>query len=147
MDGIFLSNIQWKEHIETKLNGGFLVIKKIDHIVITAKNISSTVEFYQKLGFTAHNKGDRCELYAGDFKINVHILGKELSPHAKHVQTGSNDFCFEIEGSIENFYKELKQSGLKIEVDIVKRHGVRGTMKSIYLRDPDGNLVEISSYE
>lgn len=123
------------------------MIQKIDHIVITSKHISSTVEFYQKLGFTAKNKGTRYELYAGDFKINVHTLGMELSPHAKHVRTGSSDFCFEIKGSIDNFYNELKQSGVNIEVDIVERHGVRGTMKSIYLRDPDGNLVEISSYE
>ncbi len=123
-----------------------MVIQKIDHIVLTAKNISDTVKFYQKLGFIAQDKGNRYELYAGDFKINIHSLGNELSPYAKHVQTGSSDFCFEITGSLEDIYKELEQRGLQIEVGIVERHGVRGVMKSIYLRDPEGNLVEISSY-
>ncbi len=122
------------------------MIQKIDHLVITSKDISKTVEFYQKLGFTAQNKGERYELYAGDFKINVHILGDELSPHAQNVQPGSSDFCFEIKGDIETFYEELKQSGLEIELGIVERHGVRGVMRSVYLRDPDGNLVEISAY-
>lgn len=123
------------------------MIRKIDHMVITAENIFSTAEFYEKLGFIPKYRGERCELYAGDFKINVHILGKELSPHAKNVQTGSGDFCFEISGDIEVFRKEIEQKGLQIEEGVVERHGVRGVMKSIYLRDPDGNLVEFSSYE
>ncbi len=123
------------------------MIHKVDHFVITARDISSTVDFYKKIGFAAKDRGNRFELYAGDFKINVHPLGKELSPHAKNVQTGSCDICFEMTGEIEEFYQRLQQSGLDIELGIVERHGVRGKMKSIYLRDPDGNLVEISSYE
>ncbi|WP_394922511.1 VOC family protein [uncultured Robinsoniella sp.] len=123
------------------------MIQKIDHIVITAKDMFSTVAFYEKLGFISKYQGERCELYAGNFKINVHLLGHELFPHAKNVQTGSGDFCFEISGDIEDFQKELKEKGLCIETDVVERHGVHGAMKSIYLRDPDGNLVELSSYE
>ncbi|MGL5260571.1 MAG: VOC family protein [Lachnospiraceae bacterium] len=123
------------------------MIKKIDHIVITSSNIDATIGFYQKLGFLIRSNGERYELFAGDFKINVHILGKELSPHAKHIQTGSCDLCFEVTGSIEAFKEHLKENNLEMEMDIVERHGVYGSMKSIYLRDPDGNLVEISSYE
>ncbi len=122
------------------------MIQKVDHFVITASDIASTIHFYETIGFTAKDKGNRYELHAGDFKINVHLLGKELSPHAKNVQTGSGDFCFEMAGNIEVFCKTLQQNGIKIELGIVERHGVRGPMKSIYLRDPDGNLVEISSY-
>ncbi len=123
------------------------MIKKIDHFVITSQDITSTIEFYKILGFSAFDKGNRYELYAGNFKINVHILGKELFPHAKNVTTGSADFCFEIDGDIEIFCKKLKMNDIEIELGIVERHGVNGVMKSIYLRDPDGNLVELSSYK
>ena len=85
------------------------MIRKIDHMVITAENIFSTAEFYEKLGFIPKYRGERCELYAGDFKINVHVLGKELSPHAKNVQTGSGDFCFEINGDMKSFEKRLSK--------------------------------------
>lgn len=122
------------------------MIQKIDHMVITTNNITATIDFYEKLGFVAHKQGDRYELFAGDFKINVHILGRELSPHAKNVQVGCNDFCFEIQGDIATLQQELQAKGLQLETDIVTRHGVRGAMQSIYLRDPDGNLVELSSY-
>ena len=123
------------------------MIKKIDHIVITAENISLTIAFYEKLGFKAKTNGEKYELNAGDFKINVHILGKELSPHAQNVKTGSGDFCFEINDNIENFKKELEQNGLQIELGIVARQGVYGAMKSVYLRDPDRNLIEFCCYE
>ncbi len=124
-----------------------MIIKKLDHLVITAKDVTATVNFYKKLGFTAKTKDNRHELHAGDFKINVHTLGKELSPHAHNVNTGCNDFCFEINSSIFDYYQQLQKSELEIELGIVERNGVFGKMKSIYLRDPDGNLVEICSYE
>lgn len=123
------------------------MIKKIDHAVITAKNIFTTIDFYKRLGFEVKESGSRYELYAGDFKINVHILGKELSPHAKNVQTGSADLCFEVTGSIEVYKKELENKGLQIDLGVVPRNGVNGSMNSIYLHDPDGNLVEFCSYE
>ncbi len=123
------------------------MIKKIDHLVITAEDVSATIEFYEKLGFTAKDKGSRYELYAGDFKINVHFLGEELSPHAYNIQAGSSDFCFEFQGDLKVFSKQLQEDGLEIELGIVERCGVFNEMKSIYLRDPDGNLVEICSYE
>lgn len=123
------------------------MIKKVDHFVITSKDINATMSFYKKLGFNAKAGDGRYELFAGDFKINVHLLGSELTPHAKCVQTGSADFCFEIDAGIENFKQQLENNGLKIELGIVPRTGVSGKMKSIYLRDPDGNLVEFCSYE
>lgn len=123
------------------------MIKKIDHVVITAKNIANTIDFYKALGFEARDGGGRYELYAGDFKINVHILGKELLPHAKNVQLGSADLCFEITDSIDAYKKELESKGIEIELGVVARNGVNGEMNSIYLRDPDGNLVEFCSYQ
>ncbi len=123
------------------------MIKKIDHFVITTKDISAMLKFYEALGFKAQDKVGRHELHAGDFKINVHTLGKELTPHAKNVRTGCGDYCFEIDGDLQLYRDNIKQKGLSIEVDIVTKHGVKGEMKSIYLRDPDGNLIEISSYD
>lgn len=122
-------------------------IKKVDHLVITVSKIKVCLDFYQKLGFTPKEGDGRYELFAGDFKINVHILGHELSPHAQNVQTGSADLCFEIDGSIEQYKKDIEANGIEILLGIVTRAGARGTMQSIYLRDPDQNLLEFSSYE
>lgn len=122
------------------------MIQKIDHVVITTGDIDKCLDFYGKLGFKPKSANGRHELFAGDFKINVHIKGAELSPHAGHVQTGSADLCFEIDGDIGAFKAEIEKKGLEIELGTVDRTGVRGSMKSVYLRDPDGNLVEFCRY-
>lgn len=122
------------------------MIKKIDHIVITTSNIEQCIGFYTCLGFAAKNSGERYELFAGDFKINVHRTGHELSPHAQHVQQGSADLCFEINGELCDIRAELLTKDITIEIDIVDRMGANGAMRSLYLRDPDGNLVELCSY-
>lgn len=122
------------------------MIKKIDHVVITTTNIENCISFYNKLGFTLKKTNERYELYSGDFKINVHLKGHELSPHSKNIQTGSADLCFEINTNIDMAKTNLEQNGIQIEQGIVERTGVFGKMKSIYLRDPDGNLIELSSY-
>lgn len=123
------------------------MIKKIDHIVITTADMNRCIAFYEKLGFTAKNSNERYELFSGDFKINVHFLGRELSPHAVNVQTGSADVCFEISSDFSRFKKGLEEKGIELETDIVERVGVKGKMKSIYLRDTDGNLLEFCGYE
>ena len=123
------------------------MIKKIDHFVITTKNISKTLDFYGRLGFHVKDCGTRYELYAGDFKINVHIFSKELSPHALNIKSGSSDVCFEISGNIDLYKTQLEAKGFNIELGVVKRTGVKGEMNSIYLRDFDGNLLEFCSYE
>ena len=122
------------------------MIKKIDHFVITTSKIQECLEFYKKLGFRIWKSDGRYELYAGDFKINVHILHQELMPHATNVQTGSADVCFEVE-DIYKFQDLLKDQSIEIELGIVVRSGVRGFMKSIYIRDIDGNLLEFCQYE
>lgn len=122
-------------------------MKKIDHIVITTSDIDACMQFYTLLGFTPLSADGRHELFAGDFKINVHIKGRELLPHAKYVQTGSADLCFEITENIDDFKSSLLEKGLEVELGVVDRNGVRGKMRSIYLRDPDGTLIEFCSYE
>lgn len=123
------------------------MIKKVDHLVITTAHPAASLNFYERLGFTVQDAGSRYELFAGDFKINVHILGKELLPHAEKVQPGSADLCFEIDGAIDTFKRKIQKAGLEIELGTVIRTGVKGTMQSVYLRDPDGNLVEFCSYQ
>ncbi len=121
-------------------------IKKIDHAVITTQDIDSCLIFYKKLGFEAKIGKGRYELFADGFKINVHILGKELSPHALNVQPGSADLCFEVVGNIDDFRQELQNKGIIAELGTVTRTGFKGMMNSMYVRDPDGNLIEFCSY-
>lgn len=123
------------------------MIHKVDHMVITTANLPACIAFYEALGFRAQDAGGRWELFSGDFKINVHNKGHELEPKAKNVQTGSADFCFEIEGDLALYRATLMEREIAIELGIVTRHGVRGEMRSLYLRDPDGNLIELCSYE
>ncbi|MEG2304761.1 MAG: VOC family protein, partial [Lachnospiraceae bacterium] len=68
-------------------------------------------------------------------------------PKAQNVQTGSADFCFEIDDDLVLYRNHLMAQEITVELGIVVRHGVRGEMQSIYLRDPDGNLIELCSYE
>ena len=122
-----------------------MLIRKIDHLVITTCQIDQCLSFYESLGFVPKSAAGRYELYAGDFKINVHIKGQELLPHAGHVTPGSADLCFEID-NIDSFRAHLIHNKIEMELDTVDRTGVRGPMKSIYLRDPDHNLLEFCYY-
>lgn len=121
------------------------MINAIDHLVITTADPQPCLAFYQSIGFSAKNADGRYELYAGNFKINVHVLGKELLPHAKHVQPGSADLCFTV-NSVDAFAAMLAERHISIELGIVPRNGTSGPMRSVYLRDPDGNLLEFCSY-
>lgn len=122
------------------------MIHKIDHFVITTAHEQECLAFYKALDFKLKDAGGRYELYTGDFKINVHLKGRELEPKAMHVQTGSQDFCLEVEGSLDVCKEQLLKAGIKFETGIVPRNGTKGPMQSVYMRDPDGNLVELCSY-
>lgn len=123
------------------------MVRKIDHVVITTARAEDCIAFYRALGFEARDAGGRWELYTGDFKINVHIKGHELEPKAAHVQTGSADLCFELDCSMAESLARLEGAGIPLELGPVVRHGVRGEMVSVYLRDPDENLIELCCYE
>ena len=122
------------------------MIKRIDHFVITTEHISDCLKFYEALGFTTINEGGRYALLANNFKINVHIKNHELEPKALHVQTGSADFCIEVQAPLEYVQKMLLETGILPITGIVTRTGVFGIMHSLYIRDPDGNLVELCNY-
>lgn len=123
-------------------------IKSIDHIVLTVKDIAKTVEFYTAvLGMEKEVfKGNRVALKFGHQKINLHELGNEFEPKAMNVKEGSADLCFITETSIVEFKTHIGNLGVKIIEGPVKRTGAVGEINSIYLRDLDGNLIEISNY-
>ena len=112
--------------------------KTIDHIVITTENLEACLHFYVDiLGMRAEEKNGKYALFFGNQKFNIHTRKAEFLPAA-----GNPEY-----GSIEDAEKEIKEKGGAIEEGPVTRHGALGEMKSIYLRDPDGNLIELASYE
>ncbi len=127
-------------------------ITHVDHFVLTVASISRTCEFYGRaLGMRAETfAAGRTALHFGDQKINLHEAGREFDPRAKVPTPGSADFCLISAEPIEAVVKHLESLGVPIELGPVERTGARsaalGPMMSVYIRDPDGNLVEISAY-
>jgi catechol 2,3-dioxygenase-like lactoylglutathione lyase family enzyme len=124
-------------------------IQHIDHIVLTVADIEITIQFYTTiLGFqlvTFHQ--DRKALIFGNQKINLHQKGKEFEPKAGKPTCGSADLCFISNTDLKDVLKELQERGVEIIEGIVDRTGAIGKIKSIYFRDPDKNLIEVSNYE
>lgn len=123
-------------------------IQNIDHIVLTVADIEKTIEFYTHiLGFQIVIFGDnRKALTFGNQKINLHQKGHEFEPKAQHPTAGSADLCFISTTDIHDVLEELKQKNIEIIEGIVDRTGALGKIKSVYFRDPDQNLIEISNY-
>lgn len=124
-------------------------IKNIDHLVLTVADIDKTVEFYtQIMGFEVVIFGDnRKALAFGNQKINLHQKGKEFEPKAEHPTCGSADLCFISRTDIFEVLEELKQKGISIIEGVVNRTGAMGKIQSVYFRDPDHNLIEVSTYD
>ena len=124
-------------------------INRLDHFVLTVKDIDKTVEFYEKiLGMKKEIfKGSRVALKFGNSKINLHELGKEFEPKAFNVKEGSADLCFIINTPLLEAKEYIESLGIHIEEGIVERTGANGAIESIYLRDPDKNLIELSNYK
>ena len=122
-------------------------IKQLDHLVLTVKNIDATCRFYaDTLGMEVITFGEsRKALRFGMQKINLHQLGNEFEPRAAAPASGSADLCFLSDTPLEDIITELQQAGIAILEGPVKRTGASGPIRSIYLRDPDGNLIEISN--
>ena len=120
-------------------------VTSLDHLVLTVASIAATVEFYERLGMRAETFGDgRRALRFGGQKINLHEAGSEFAPHAARPAPGSADLCFLVEGSLAELARALAAAGVAIELGPVERAGAVGALESLYVRDPDGNLVELS---
>ena len=127
-------------------------ITGLDHFVLTVADIPATVAFYTGvLGmreevFYPADGSTRTALKFGNQKINLHQAGREFDPKAEHPVAGSADFCLLTETPLDVWQAHLEAQGVAIEEGPVKRTGARGVIESLYIRDPDRNLVEISRY-
>jgi catechol 2,3-dioxygenase-like lactoylglutathione lyase family enzyme len=122
-------------------------IDHLDHLVLTVVDINATLEFYTSvLNMESVTFGGRKALRFGEQKINLHQAGKEFEPKAAHPTPGSGDLCFITKAPLATVIAHLKTKSYAIEEGPVERSGAVGKMISIYLRDPDGNLIEISNY-
>jgi|SRR6185369_1237932 catechol 2,3-dioxygenase-like lactoylglutathione lyase family enzyme len=126
-----------------------IAIDRLDHIVITAWDVERTLAFYERvLGMTPVTfAGGRRALAFGRQKINLHQAGREYEPKALKPVPGAIDLCFIATTPLAEVIEHVKACGVTIVEGPVPKTGALGPMQSIYLRDPDGNLVEISNYE
>ena len=127
------------------------MIDHIDHIVLTTRDLKACIRFYSEvLGMNLEEfrtpTEKRLALKFGRQKINVHEWGKEFEPRAHVAAPGTLDLCFIASVPLEEVAKKLKAENVPILEGPVKKTGAMGPMQSIYVRDPDLNLVEISVY-
>ena len=124
-----------------------MYITKLDHLVLTVKDIHATILFYTNvLGMQQVSFGEnRQALQFGSQKINLHQHGDEVEPHASQPTPGSADLCFITDIPQEQVIEYIQSCGVAILAGPLPRSGATGRLLSIYLRDPDGNLIEISN--
>jgi catechol 2,3-dioxygenase-like lactoylglutathione lyase family enzyme len=123
-------------------------IDRLDHLVLTVRDIGATCEFYSRvLGMQVVTFGEgRKALQFGQQKINLHESGKEFDPKAARPTPGSGDLCLITEVPLPQAIEHIRSCGVEIVEGPVGRTGAVGPIESIYIRDPDGNLIEVSNY-
>lgn len=122
-------------------------IQQLDHLVLTVKNLQTSINFYTDvLGMQLVEFSDnRKALKFGKQKINLHQAGNEFTPHAASPTPGSADLCFIVASSIEETIQKLESKQVEIESGPVERTGATHKLISVYIRDPDNNLIELSA--
>ena len=128
------------------------MIDRIDHIVLTTRDTAACIRFYtevlgMKLVRFRTPGGERLSFNFGAQKINLHEWGKEFEPRAHVAVPGSLDLCFIASTSLDEVVKNFANAKIGIIEGPVARTGAKGAMRSVYVRDPDLNLVEVSVYE
>jgi catechol 2,3-dioxygenase-like lactoylglutathione lyase family enzyme len=123
-------------------------IDRLDHFVLTVKDIDVTCAFYSRaLGMDAQTFGEgRRSLNFGAAKINLHQQGREFEPKAARPVPGSADVCLIAATPLAEVIRHLVECGVEIIEGPVQRTGAMGPILSVYFRDPDGNLIEVSNY-
>ncbi len=123
-------------------------IVRMDHLVLTVRNIDQTCRFYEQvLGMSVVTFGaGRKALQFGKQKFNLHQYGQEFEPKADQPTPGAIDLCLISEMPIEAVITHLQHNGVTIEEGPVQRTGALGPILSVYFRDPDNNLIEVSNY-
>lgn len=124
------------------------MIDHLDHLVLTTRDETACVHFYcEVLGMHLETFGaGRKAFVFGTQKINLHIAGKEWEPKAQHPTPGALDLCFIASMPLDNVIDRLAQHGIALACGPVTRTGAQGPIRSVYVRDPDLNLIEISQY-
>lgn len=124
-------------------------IDRIDHIVLTCASVDETVAFYTRvLGMKAITfAGGRRGLEFGRQKFNLHQQGAEFSPRAHLAKPGTVDLCLIAAVTLDEVARHLASCGVAIEQGPVPKSGATGPITSVYIRDPDRNLIEISTYD
>ncbi|WP_335947869.1 MULTISPECIES: VOC family protein [Salipiger] len=126
-------------------------VQSIDHLVLTVADLDVTLAFYTEvLGmraerFTPADGSQRWALRFGSQKINLHQAGAEFLPKAAHPTTGSADLCFLSDTPLADWQAHLDALKISPEEGPVRRSGAEGPILSLYLRDPDGTLIELSN--
>jgi catechol 2,3-dioxygenase-like lactoylglutathione lyase family enzyme len=124
-------------------------IDRIDHVVMTVRNIDATCEFYSRLlGMRVVTfAGNRKALAFGRQKINLHEAKREFEPKAAHPTPGSLDICLVTTMPLAAVIEHLNAAGVAIIEGPVPKTGATGPIRSVYVRDPDLNLIEVSNYD
>lgn len=124
-------------------------IDGLDHLVLTVKDIDATCAFYESvLGMKVTTYGDnRKSLLFGAHKINLHEFGKEFEPKAEKPTPGSADICFFTSAPLSEVITHLASCDVAVLDGPVQRTGARGPLVSVYFRDPDMNLIEVSNFD
>ena len=122
-------------------------ISHLDHLVLTVSSIEASCDFYHDvLGMQVVTFGEgRKALRFGQQKINPHEAGNEFEPHARDPRPGSADLCLLTQTPLDEVVRHLSDQGVMITEGPAERTGAMGPLLSVYLRDPDGNLLEISN--
>ena len=128
-------------------------LEKIDHVVITVKNLKKTIDFYtnilgmklEKFSSSLDDNQFRYAVSFGSQKINIHEEIKPIKPNALNPSSGSMDICFISKNKINDWVHHLVKKGINIEIGPERKTGALGPILSIYIRDPDFNLIEISN--
>lgn len=126
-----------------------ITIDRLDHLVLTVRDIAATCDFYQRvLGMHVVTfDNNRKALAYGQQRINLHQLGREFEPKSAHPTPGSADLCFVVATPMSTVLTHLQSCGVPMLEGPVPRTGALGAMTSVYFRDPDLNLIELAVYE
>lgn len=127
-------------------------ISNLDHFVLTVRDLQTSVAFYhQIIGLplvSDQSNQDFASLKCGHSLLRLRKLSNDVHAIvAKNLSTGNFDFCFETSSPLSDVIAEFEKNNISIELGPVEKNGSKGKMTSVYVRDPDGNLVEISSYK
>lgn len=123
-------------------------IDRLDHLVLTVASIDEACDFYTRvLGMHVSHFGEgRTALEFGRQKINLHEVGKEFEPRAARATAGSGDLCLVSATPLDDVIAHLNECKVTIIEGPVAKTGATGPIRSVYFRDPDGNLIEVSEY-